>query len=155
MKRGSTRELLAEAANQATFIASPVEAPIKVGVEDKPISNTPDALAINEPILYADDPRPDITDDHALWNDLLTRAEAIDGRSPDGLFGALHGLRCLGARLVPVPTGGVRLERGEIPEEAKAIEDGKIVDRGYKGLRKKWLLPHAEALMKLLSEVGT
>lgn len=85
------------------------------------------------------DPRPDIESDAWLWEHLLMWA--WDGFAPQGLFGALKGLRCGGARLV-LSGETVRLTRGDWDE----LE--------YAGLRNKYLIPHGERLQKLLADLG-
>jgi hypothetical protein len=86
------------------------------------------------------DPRADdLPEDSLFWRDLLARADAYDGHDARGLFGALHGMRCLGARLERRPDGGYRLVPGEIP------------DGDYRRLRVEWLLPHRETLVRLLA----
>ncbi len=96
--------------------------------------------ALPAPGGYWLDPRPDLVTDHELWVCLLAAAYPRDGDRPDGLYGVLHGLRCLGARLRCTPEG-LRLERGEIPE----------ID--YAALRRRWLVPHRAALIPLLATV--
>lgn len=49
-----------------------------------------------EPETKTRDPRPDLTDDHKPWEELLTIAK------DDKLYGPLHGFRCYGARLMSV-----------------------------------------------------
>ncbi len=72
---------------------------------------------------------------------LLARVYGLDGHRPDGLYGALHGLRCLGARLAD-DGNGVRL----IPGDLSAGE--------YAVLRQRWLVPDHGALVRLLRELG-
>ena len=85
------------------------------------------------------DPRGADLEDSELWNSLLARAYAIDADDPNGLFGALHGLRCCGAALV-VDRRGVRLVKGELGDE-------------YALLRKQYLMPHRDRLRRLLQEL--
>ena len=85
------------------------------------------------------DPRPDLGD-RALYARLLAAAWSLDGADPAGAFGALHGLRCLGAR-VALDFGRARLAAGEIP----AAE--------YAELRARYLLPRADELRRLLAAV--
>jgi hypothetical protein len=83
------------------------------------------------------DPRAgDYPDDALLWVRLLTRAYEIDGANPQGLFGALSGLRALGAGLQVTPNG-MRIVAGEI-------------GTAYREIRETWLLPHADLLKLLL-----
>ncbi|MBI4506416.1 MAG: hypothetical protein HY691_12840 [Chloroflexi bacterium] len=90
---------------------------------------------------YRADPRPDIAHDHQRWTHLLACAFALDGHDPGGVYGALHGLRCLGARLAD-DGHGLRLLPGELAHEE------------YRALRQRWLVPHREALTLLLGELG-
>jgi hypothetical protein len=89
--------------------------------------------------LTADPRADDCPEDSLFWQDLMERSYAYDGHDARGLFGALHGFRCLGARLERRPAGGYRLVPGEIP------------DREYQRLRAEWLLPHRDALIRLLA----
>ena len=61
----------------------------------------------------------------------------LDGKSPNGVFGALHGLRCYGATLA-VRNGQLHLTAGEIDTDE------------YGRLREEWLMPHVHALRALL-----
>ncbi len=85
------------------------------------------------------DPRPDLGDG-ALFARLLALAYRLDGDDPGGLFGALHGLRCLGLR-VGTDFGRARLLAGELGAE-------------YPALREAHLLPRADRLRALLAEIG-
>lgn len=85
---------------------------------------------------WAADPRPDLGDS-PLWTRLLPLAYARDGADPNGLFGALHGLRCCGARLI-VDDGRLRLTRGEMDPAEYAAD------------RARYLVPHSDALRALL-----
>ena len=99
------------------------------------------------PYLY--DPRPDLTADSPAWQALLELAFLLDGEAPDGLFGALHGVRCCGARLVPAdgtrpagPAGaGCRIAPG----------DGYLGGaRAWATDRERWLVPAADVLTPML-----
>lgn len=87
------------------------------------------------------DPRLDLREDIVLWERLLLSAREIDGNDPYGLYGALHGVRCLGGRL-DSQGGGLRLR--------KELETGD-----YQDVRSKWLQPHAVRLMELLRSIPT
>jgi hypothetical protein len=80
------------------------------------------------------DPRPDLPDS-PLWGPLLAAA----WREGAAVYGALHGLRCLGAG-AEAAGAGLRLVAGEIdPAE-------------YAELRRRWLLPHLATLRRLLRD---
>lgn len=70
-----------------------------------------------------------------------TEATPGEPGSPESLFATLHGLRCVGVRLVTDPRGGWRLDRA-VMEQAE-----------YERLRDKWLVPHREMLGKFLREI--
>ena len=91
---------------------------------------------------YLVGPRPDLASDADLWARLLLKAYPLDGHDPSGLFWALHGLRCCGARL-RVGATSLILERGEIAEDE------------YARLRAQHLVPHAGTLKRLLAEVAS
>ena len=86
------------------------------------------------------DPRPDLAEDSRLWHLLLMHCRATEDDGPDSLYGALHGFRCLGARLAVVK-GRVRLFRGDITEDE------------YAALRTRWLQPHHKRLTELLESM--
>lgn len=104
------------------------------------------------------DPRPDLTDDGGRWRRVLTTAFLLDGDVPDGLYGALHGFRCLGARLVPNGSGkGCRLLA---PIEGDGSLDYLEGDpqawpaKQWAADREAFLLPHRDALTALLHGLG-
>ena len=76
-----------------------------------------------------------------LWDRLLLMAAGVDGTDPDGLCGALRGLRCCGARLV-LGDRGWRVEADQsywtTPEEWSADTE-------------RWLMPHLVSLRELLA----
>jgi hypothetical protein len=86
------------------------------------------------------DPRArDYPEDSHLWGRLL--CWAYDGGNAFGLFGALHGLRC----------GGARLERHE---RTVRLLRGDWEEAGYAALRENYLLPHGQRLTRLLTDLG-
>jgi hypothetical protein len=87
------------------------------------------------------DPRSDDLPDSFVWGLVLAGAYRIDGDDPCGVFGALHGIRCLGADL-EVSKDGIRIIPGELAAE-------------YSEIRTTWLLPHAETLTNLLANVSS
>jgi hypothetical protein len=91
---------------------------------------------LTERPLPTDDPRPDIWVDHNLWATLLPLAH---GHGPEELFGALHGLRCLGAGLAKL---GGRVQ----------LTHGAIDPRDYQADREKYLIPHAQQLVMILEQ---
>jgi len=94
------------------------------------------------------DPRPDLIGDHARWLLVLDLAYHRDTAGPEGVFGALFGARCCGARIEHMdddwtlkpegPPPRWRLARGEIPADEWAA------------IRARWLLPHRAALEEIL-----
>lgn len=86
------------------------------------------------------DPRPDLATDSALWARLLALAYAHDGDLPGGLFGALHGMRCMGAGLLLV-NGRCKLVHGE------------MVKADYDADRARYLVEHKAALVELLARL--
>ena len=83
------------------------------------------------------DPRPELTEDSTLWARLLALAYEVDGTAPDGMYGALDGMRCMGAGL-GVVGGKLKLTAGAMdPEE-------------YGQDCTKYLMPHRTALAELL-----
>jgi hypothetical protein len=87
------------------------------------------------------DPRPDIAGDSALWSSLLPRAYALDGSDPHGCYGALLGLRCWGAILVR-------------EADRYRIAAGEIDPAEYEEFRRRYLLPHRDAITALLAELS-
>ncbi len=85
---------------------------------------------------YLIEPRPDLEEDTNLWSRLLVAAWAVDGELSDGLFGALHGMRCCGAKLEKADQ--VTISRGEIMQ----IEFVQLYNR--------WIQPHQSKLQPLL-----
>lgn len=91
------------------------------------------------------DPRPELQKDSELWELLLLNAWVLgDEREgdPNSLYGALHGLRCGGARLVVINDGQCRIISGDWGTEE------------YERLRDQYLKPHHAELVKLLTWLG-
>ena len=86
------------------------------------------------------DPRPDLRADHARWLALLELAYRRDAADPDGVFGALFGIRCCGARIVA--SGGAK--------PAWRLTRGEMTAAEWQAIRVKWLLPHLAVLQELL-----
>jgi hypothetical protein len=94
------------------------------------------------------DPRPDLSRDSILWQQLLTAANDIDYR----LFGALLCMRRAGTGIVRNPNGGLRL----YPHIAKnpAIETDRWASLDeYDRLKGEILAPVAEELFKLMGKI--
>jgi hypothetical protein len=101
-------------------------------------------LPARPPYLY--DPRPDLAADTHAWQALLELAFLLDGEAPDGLFGALHGVRCCGARLIPADGtrqsgAGYRMAPGD---------DYLGGARAWATDRQRWLVPAADVLTPVL-----
>ena len=96
---------------------------------------------LGDPVIIAScsplDPRPDLTEDTELWESFLADSRAEDGHDPVGLYGPLHGLRALGARLES-QGDSLRLDRGEIEPASYATK------------RARYLVGHSDRLVRLL-----
>lgn len=66
---------------------------------------TEGAAADGERRRWTADLRPDLGAAGGLWERVLRLAHDLDSIPPDGLFGLLHGVRCVGARLVAEESG--------------------------------------------------
>ena len=86
------------------------------------------------------DPRPELTDDSETWAKLLSAAYLLDESDMDGAYGALLGIRCLGAQIAR-NGGGWAIQRGEIPEAE------------YQAIRAKYLLPVKDRITGLLGRL--
>ncbi len=86
------------------------------------------------------DPRPDLVGDHREWEAVLSTQFTRDGANPHGLYGALHGFRAEGARLV-LNRGRLRIEPGELGND-------------YPALRNLYLVPRRDELTRLLAVVA-
>lgn len=103
------------------------------------------------------DPRPDLTEDSALWSRLLTLAKAEDERlnnktvkqkQTGSFFGVLHGFRCAGTRLRRSETGsGMYVLRPDIDPTG---ERAWINEAEYKQFSMRYLAPWEESLIKIL-----
>jgi hypothetical protein len=92
----------------------------------------------SECLLQPVDPRPDLRRDSEWWTSLLMLAYIPGPADPQGVFGVLHGLRCLGASLAR-SNRQLRISHGEIPEAE------------YADLRRDWLVPQGTTISQLLS----
>jgi len=113
----------------------PVNGELVVGMADEPQA-APSELTEGS----GWDPRPELTGDSELWARLLALAYDHDGELAGGLFGALHGLRCMGAGLVVV-NGRCKLVHGE------------MVKADYDADRARYLVEHKAALVELLARL--
>ena len=88
------------------------------------------------------DPRPDLVEDHALWETVLTEAHAMthaDTATNHRVYHLLRGVRCLGARL-SLDDKALRVERStEIPEAE------------WTDIRQRYLMPLREELTAFLT----
>ena len=97
------------------------------------------------------DPRSDLADDHSRWWLVLEAAWRLDGQDPEGLFGALVGLRGCGARLelANAETWGARPD--DPPPTYRLVRGAELSEAEYAELRQRYLVPHRAALTRLLS----
>lgn len=151
---GVTRELLERA--RAAGLTLSVDAACLVvrgpksatAVAKKLLAHSADVVAVlttsrasTDHAQSARDPRPDLTMDHLIWNRLLERAWEDAGGNANGVYGVLHGIRCLSACL--------------------AHRDGhwQIVGDGYEGNWHQdwqtWALPHQETVDQLLGTLDS
>ena len=96
------------------------------------------------------DPRPDLSADSSLWRILM----AIAHEAEPMLYGALHGMRCIGTRLernkkfgcvlVPILPG---IGIGENVTGWASMED-------YRAVAQEYLRPHHDLLLGLLRKIG-
>ena len=93
------------------------------------------------------DPRPHLGAAHrdaVWWSVLLALAAEVHGEdAPGGVYGTLHGVRCLGAALARAPTGALRIVAGAVPAPE------------WRAARSAWLAPHRAAVLELLRAVAT
>jgi len=102
-------------------------------------------LALRDERLTAD-PREDLEADGLEWARLLRLAYERDGYDRAGLFFALHGLRCLGARLRWQEGAGGRF---------LALHRGAEMDAGeYAKIRAGYLAPYAETIRELFAQIA-
>jgi hypothetical protein len=98
---------------------------------------------------WALNPRPDLAEDADLWRRLLAAAALSDR---PGVYGALHGVRCCGARLVANGAGyritGPAPDDGPLSYREPDPETGEIGT--WESDREGWLLPHRAAITVLL-----
>jgi hypothetical protein len=89
----------------------------------------------------AADPRPELTADSNIWVKLLSLAYDLDESDMDGAYGALLGIRCLGAQIGQI-SGKWAIQRGEIAESE------------YAAIRRKYLLPNSDKIMDLIRRLA-
>jgi len=97
------------------------------------------------------DPRPDLTADHDRWQALLEAAYRHDGQDPHGVYGALSGIRCCGARLELAPPAGKTPQSAGARPGWRLVRGDELTEAEYQRLRSIYLVPHTEALTRLLS----
>lgn len=95
------------------------------------------------------DPRPDLKDDHPLWNRLLQLTFGItDDKESFEICGVLNGIRCGGTLLV-------KSKNGYKFQPLIDKQMGFNCREDYDELKEKYLKPHAyqiKVLLKTLSE---
>ena len=92
-------------------------------------------------------PGPDLADDHDRWLALLEAAYRHDGEDPNGVYGALNGVRCCGARLASQSQG----EAGAARVSWRTLPGVEISQAQWQALPTRWLLPHTAAIRALLA----
>ena len=121
------------------------------------------------------DPRPDLPEDGSLWSILLTIAHEA---SPN-LYGALHGMRCIGTRLERSKQWGLTLKPilpgdkiigyakvgpinvGPVAPGGETITatPGSVTDwagaADYRAVAQEYLRPHHDLLLGLLKKIGS
>jgi len=99
--------------------------------------------------LWAD-PRPDLTADHDRWQALLEAAYRHDGQDPHGVYGALNGIRCCGARLEVAPPAGKAPQAAGARLGWRLVRGDELTEAEYQRLRATYLVRHTETLTRLL-----
>jgi hypothetical protein len=105
---------------------------------------------IGKPIYQ--DPRPDLADDHHLWNELLLYAlkfQPQDQQKSEEFCGVLHGLRC----------GGTRLRLGKNGWELMPDIDisGNVAwsnPAEYNQMKKQYLVPWSDWIAGALNQLN-
>ena len=93
-----------------------------------------------------EDPRPDLTEDHAWWERLLAAMPDDEARA------AIHGARCAGCRIVRQEAADETDGGGSGPARYLRIAPGaETVD--WPRLRDTWLRPHAAAIATALHQL--
>lgn len=100
-------------------------------------------LDIPAPVVAWEDPRPDLTMDCPAWRAVLKRAYVVDGKRGDGAFAALYMARLVGATLVHVEGGGLRVDAPAGLDTA-----------AWQALRTAHLLPNRAAIEQILAAAG-
>lgn len=85
------------------------------------------------------DPRPDLAEDHRLWQALLEAAVAHADAAGEP-FWTLHGFRCMGTRLALSARGTLQMEAGEMGAE------------DYRQARARYLTPMLATLKAVFAE---
>lgn len=97
------------------------------------------------------DPRPDLADDTQLWTQVFVLAMALDckaKRKSNPLFGALHGMRCAGTRLVKSEKTGRLVFRPLVGSGGWGSE------ADYKEAAAKYLRPFDRDMKQLLEQLN-
>ncbi len=94
------------------------------------------------------DPRPDLVRDHFRWELTLELAYRRDAPDPEGVFGALFGVRCCGAAIEYLDDNWTLAPEG--PRPRWRLARGEIPAAEWAAIRGRWLLPHRAALAEIL-----
>lgn len=107
----------------------------QISLSDKPV---------NEKLVT--DPRPDLSDDHHLWNDLLY----IAAQKNEMLAGVLHGFRCMGTRIRKNRDGKFVL-RADIDSDGNRAWESQ---GQYDEARDYWLKGYRNEVVELLGQLS-
>lgn len=114
--------------------------------KSKTLNNVSDSVSTSQvPIT---DPRPDLSQDSILWQQILTAANEIDYK----LFGALLCMRRAGTGIVRNPAGGLRLYP-YISKNPEIETDRWASLEEYNRLKGEMLDPVAGELVKLMGKM--
>ena len=91
------------------------------------------------------DPRPDLLDDHPIWERLLGYVQKYE---PPSLHGVLHGVRCGGAMITIGPDGARLLPRID-PEGKLAMWKNQ---EEWDADRLRYLMPVKDDLIRVLAK---
>ena len=93
------------------------------------------------------DPRSDLTHDSIPWIIILTATKGIDGDKPDGLYGALHGMRCMATKLAWERNPDTQVYQWRL------IKSDEVSNEEWADWRRRYLFHHVAMLTKFLTHI--